>query len=142
RIARKREQTLHVQRPSATIGRFRKSTANARFEARVGYVARCSLKIVIAGINYAPEPTGIAPYTTGLAVGLAQRGHEVLVLTGEPHYPYWKRDKASSRFRYELRMDGLRVRSLSHPVPRRLSWIGRGAMEVTFGLQLLTTRWG
>src|SRR5271166_1071581 len=97
---------------------------------------------MILGINYAPEPTGIAPYTTGLAIGLVKRGHEVLVLTGQPHYPYWKRDKTSSRFRSEVRMDGVRVRRLSHPVPRRLSWIGRAAMEVTFGLQLLTTRWG
>ena len=100
------------------------------------------VRVVILGINYAPEPTGIAPYTTGLAIGLVKRGHEVLVLTGQPHYPYWKRDKASSRFRSEVRMDGVRVRRLSHPVPRRLSWIGRAAMEVTFGLQLLTTRWG
>jgi len=47
-----------------------------------------AVKVVILGINYAPEPTGIAPYTTGLAMGLAERGHDVLVLTGHPHYPY------------------------------------------------------
>jgi glycosyltransferase involved in cell wall biosynthesis len=100
------------------------------------------VRVVILGINYAPEPTGIAPYTTGLAMGLAKRGHEVLVLTGYPHYPQWKRDEASSRFRSEDQLDGVRVRRLSHRVPRRLSWIGRAAMELTFGLQLITTGWG
>ena len=113
-----------------------------RSEAKVLRVPHRAVRVAILGINYAPEPTGIAPYTTGLAMGLAKRGHEVLVLTGQPHYPYWKRDEASSRFRSEEQIDGVRVRRLSHPVPRRLSWIGRAAMELTFGLQLLTTRWG
>jgi colanic acid biosynthesis glycosyl transferase WcaI len=101
-----------------------------------------AVRVVILGINYAPEPTGIAPYTTGLAIGLAKRGHEVVVLTGHPHYPYWKRDTGSSQFRSDELIDGVLVRRLKHPVPRRLSWIGRAAMELTFGLQLVTTLWG
>ena len=100
------------------------------------------VRVAILGINYAPEPTGIAPYTTRIATGLAERGHDVRVLTGFPHYPQWKRDEASSRFRSEEEMHGVLVRRLNHSVPRQLSWIGRAAMEVTFGLQLLTTRWG
>lgn len=100
------------------------------------------VKVAILGINYAPEPTGIAPYTTGLATGLAKRGHDVRVLTGYPHYPQWKRDTAGAGFRSGERIDGVRVRRLDHCVPRNLSWIGRAAMEVSFGLQLLTTRWG
>jgi hypothetical protein len=42
------------------------------------------------GINYAPEPTGIGPYTTGMAEGLARRGWGVDVITGFPHYPWWR----------------------------------------------------
>ncbi len=105
-------------------------------------MAHRAVRVAILGINYAPEPTGIAPYTTGLARGLAERGHDVTVLTGFPHYPQWKRDESSSGFRSEEQMDGVRVRRFSHSVPRDLSWIGRAAMEITFGLQLLTTRWG
>jgi colanic acid biosynthesis glycosyl transferase WcaI len=101
-----------------------------------------AVRVAILGINYAPEPTGIAPYTTGLAAGLAERGHEVQVLTGYPHYPRWKRDEATSGFRSDDEIDGVRVRRLSHHVPRELSWVGRAAMELTFGLQLLTCRWG
>jgi colanic acid biosynthesis glycosyl transferase WcaI len=97
--------------------------------------------VAILGINYAPEPTGIAPYTSGLAVGLAKRGHDVQVLTGYPHYPQWKRDEATAGFRSDEEVDGVRVRRFNHHVPRQQSWPGRAAMELTFGLQLLTTGW-
>jgi colanic acid biosynthesis glycosyl transferase WcaI len=110
--------------------------------ATLEYVPRQAIRIVILGINYAPEPTGIAPYTTGLAAGLAERGHDVLVLTGYPHYPFWKRADLGSPSRSEEMIDGVRVRRLKHPVPQKLSWIGRAAMEFTFGLQVLTTGWG
>jgi colanic acid biosynthesis glycosyl transferase WcaI len=98
-----------------------------------------SVRVTIISINYAPEPTGIAPYTTRLAAGLTERGHDVRVLTGYPHYPQWKRDEASSKFRSEEVIDGVRVRRLSHYVPSRL--VGRPMMELSFGLQALTTRW-
>ncbi len=100
------------------------------------------MKVTILGINYAPEPTGIAPYTTGLATGLAKRGHDVSVLTGHPHYPYWKRSGDSQALRSETTVDGVRVRRLQHPVPQKPSLLGRAAMELAFGLQLLTSRWG
>ena len=105
-------------------------------------MSRRAVSVTVLGINYTPEPTGIAPYTTRLATGLAERGYDVSVLTGFPHYPQWRRDEAGFRFRREETIHGVRVRRLSHSVPRQLSWIGRAAMEVTFGLQLLTTRWG
>jgi colanic acid biosynthesis glycosyl transferase WcaI len=101
-----------------------------------------TVRVAILGINYAPERIGIAPYATGLAKGLTKRGHDVQVLTGFPHYPQWKRDEGSRGFRSEEEIDGVRVRRLSHHVPRGPSWAGRAAMELTFGLQLLTTRWG
>jgi glycosyltransferase involved in cell wall biosynthesis len=73
---------------------------------------------------------------------LAKRGHDVQVLTGYPHYPQWKRDEATSGFRSDEEIDRVRLRRLSHHVPEDPSWVGRAAMELTFGLQLLTTRWG
>jgi len=101
-----------------------------------------TVRVVILGVNYAPEPTGIAPYTTGIAAGLAKRGHEVLVLTGHPHYPYWKRVDRGARLRSDETMDGVRVRRLKHPVPQHHSWAARAVMELIFGLQLITSRWG
>lgn len=100
-----------------------------------------AVKVAILGINYAPEPTGIAPYTAGIATGLSKRGHDVLVVTGQPHYPYWKRGEGRSPFRSEEMLEGVRVRRLRHPIPRRPSWGLRAIMELSFGLQLITTRW-
>lgn len=105
-------------------------------------MSREAVRIVILGVNYAPEPTGIAPYTTGIAVGLAKRGHDVLVLTGHPHYPYWKRSEHSAGLRSDEMLGGVRVRRFLHPVPQRHSWAARAVMELTFGLQTITTRWG
>ncbi len=45
--------------------------------------------VLIVGINYWPEPTGIAPYTTGMAEHLAKHAASVEVLTGLPCYPSW-----------------------------------------------------
>ena len=45
------------------------------------------MKILIYAYNYHPEPIGIAPLMTELAEGLAQRGHQVRVVTAMPNYP-------------------------------------------------------
>lgn len=100
------------------------------------------LKVAILGINYEPEMIGIAPYTTGLATALADRGHNVTVYTGYPHYPTWRHRPGAVRFRSEEVLNGVRVRRFSHPVPGRFSWIGRAVMELAFGLQISTARWG
>jgi colanic acid biosynthesis glycosyl transferase WcaI len=48
------------------------------------------LRILVLGINYWPDLTGIAPFTTGRCEYLAARGHEVTVCTGVPYYPEWR----------------------------------------------------
>ncbi|PJI53066.1 glycosyltransferase WbuB, partial [Methylobacterium radiotolerans] len=48
------------------------------------------MKILIYGINYAPELTGTGKYTAELAEWLAARGHEVGVVTAPPYYPQWR----------------------------------------------------
>ncbi|MGW0042413.1 glycosyltransferase family 4 protein [Rhodococcus sp. NPDC003348] len=100
------------------------------------------LRVALLGINYEPESTGIAPYTTGLAAGLTARGHEVEVLTGYPHYPQWRVADGYHGFRTHEYHDGVHVRRFRHPVPRRHSGIGRASMELAFGMQLLSARWG
>ena len=45
------------------------------------------MHILIYSYNYHPEPIGIAPLMTELAEGLADRGHQVRVITGMPNYP-------------------------------------------------------
>lgn len=48
------------------------------------------MKILIYGVNYAPEMTGIGKYSSSMAEWLAGHGHEVRVLAGKPYYPQWK----------------------------------------------------
>jgi colanic acid biosynthesis glycosyl transferase WcaI len=47
-------------------------------------------RILLLGINYAPEKIGIAVYSTGLARALAAAGHQVRVVTAKPYYPDWR----------------------------------------------------
>jgi len=48
------------------------------------------LRFLILGLNYLPESTSIGPYTADLAEYLAQRGHQVQVVTGFPTAPQWQ----------------------------------------------------
>lgn len=60
------------------------------------------MKILIHGINYFPELTGIGKYTGEMGEWLALRGHEVRVVTAPPYYPEWKVGKGySNRWRRE-----------------------------------------
>jgi colanic acid biosynthesis glycosyl transferase WcaI len=61
------------------------------------------LHILIYGLNYAPELTGIGKYTGELGEWLASRGHEVTVVTAPPYYPAWRvrEDYRGSSYRVE-----------------------------------------
>ena len=48
------------------------------------------MRILIVGINYTPELTGIGKYTGEMAEWLATQGHEVRVVTAPPYYPEWR----------------------------------------------------
>lgn len=48
------------------------------------------MKILLYGLNFAPEPTGIGRYSGEMVAWLVQAGHEVRVLTAPPYYPQWK----------------------------------------------------
>lgn len=98
-------------------------------------------RILIVGINYAPEHAGIAPYTTQAAEYFAAQGDDVVVFTGVPHYPHWS---VPEEFRRRLRTDehrnGIAVRRLRHFVPAEQSAAKRGLYELTFGLHAAVQR--
>lgn len=89
-------------------------------------------RVLIASLNYAPEETGIAPYTTKLAEHLATRGYRVTVLAGMPHYPAWRvpPEYAGRSSIVEVR-NGVEVRRRSHYVPTKQSALRRGLYEAT-----------
>lgn len=106
-------------------------------------IGATGLKITVLAVNYAPEPTGIAPYTAAMCRGLAARGHHVRVLTTFPHYPQWKLlpEHRSSMTRHET-IDGIPVTRLRHFVPNPPTGLPRALSEVSFGARLLARRWG
>jgi len=59
------------------------------------------VRVLIHGINYAPEQIGIGKYTAEMAEWLAQRGHEVRMVTAPPYYPAWKVSKGHSSWQYQ-----------------------------------------
>jgi colanic acid biosynthesis glycosyl transferase WcaI len=50
------------------------------------------MKILVYGLNFSPEPTGIGKYSGEMAEWFAQQGHSVRVVTAPPYYPAWKCD--------------------------------------------------
>jgi len=88
--------------------------------------------VLVIGINYAPEQTGSAPYTAGLAEMIADFA-DVEVIAGAPHYPSWR---VEPEYRWRLRRDELRngvdVRHFRHFIPRRQSAFGRAIWDGSF----------
>ncbi|MGY1736608.1 glycosyltransferase family 4 protein [Geodermatophilus sp. SYSU D00684] len=93
------------------------------------------LRVLVAGLNYAPETTGIAPYTTGLARHLAQE-HDVTVVTGHPHYPEWRLHPGYRTPRPPEQDRGVRVVRVRHPVPRDPGGAARVLMEAVYSTRV------
>jgi len=58
------------------------------------------MKLLVYGINFAPELTGIGKYTGEMVAWLAERGHDVRVVTAPPYYPDWQVRTGYSGSRY------------------------------------------
>ncbi|HEV2650289.1 MAG TPA: glycosyltransferase WbuB [Rhizomicrobium sp.] len=56
------------------------------------------MRILIYGLNYAPELTGVGKYTAEMAEALQQLGHDVHVVCAPPYYPQWKIAPGFSRW--------------------------------------------
>ena len=47
------------------------------------------MRLIVYGINYRPELTGVGKYSGEMAEWLVSRGHEVRVVAAPPYYPQW-----------------------------------------------------
>jgi colanic acid biosynthesis glycosyl transferase WcaI len=94
------------------------------------------LRILIYGLNYSPELTGIGKYTGEMAAWLAGRGHEVRVVTAPPYYPAWRirEDYRGARYRTEQGPGEPLVYRTPLYVPERPTGIKRIVHLVSFML--------
>ncbi|WP_307815471.1 glycosyltransferase family 4 protein [Streptomyces sp. 7-21] len=90
-------------------------------------------RLLLVSTNYAPEHAGIGPYATQIAEHWAQdRGAEVHVLAGMPHYPAWRTDPAYRRtWRTVDEREGVLIHRRRHAVPARQSAARRALYEAT-----------
>jgi colanic acid biosynthesis glycosyl transferase WcaI len=96
-------------------------------------------RLLVIGLNYAPEHTGIAPYTTGMAEGLS-RDYDVEVLTAHPHYPSWKVAEGYGEWKRREVHNGVLIQRLRHYVPSNPTGVTRILSEASFAMRILAAR--
>jgi colanic acid biosynthesis glycosyl transferase WcaI len=98
------------------------------------------MRVSLICLNYPPEPTGISVYTGALAEDLVERGADVRVITGVPHYPQWHVYDGYGKSCIET-SDRLTVARRRHSVPANPQLVNRLGMELTFGLNAVAAHW-
>lgn len=96
------------------------------------------LKVLLYGLNYEPELTGIGKYSGEMARWLADRGHQIQVITAPPYYPEWQIRSGHSGQRYvndqTVGQPGLRVLRCPLWVPRKVTGKTRILHLMSFAL--------
>ncbi len=93
------------------------------------------MKILLYGINYSPELTGIGKYSGEMARWLAAQGHEVRVVTAPPYYPEWQVHAGYGAWRYVRTVeDGVTVIRCPLYVPPKPSALKRILHLTSFSL--------
>jgi colanic acid biosynthesis glycosyl transferase WcaI len=93
------------------------------------------MRILLYGINYSPELTGIGKYSGEMVEWLVQQDHEVRVVTAPPYYPEWKvsTEYSSLLYRYEI-INGASIWRCPLWVPARPSGLKRLIHLASFAL--------
>jgi len=106
-------------------------------------------RVVIYGMNYAPEMAGVGRYTGEIGLHLAESGADVTVITTPPHYPGWRVERPWKAGRYHAHtMDGARIIRCPLILRRRMGGVWRLVAPLSFAItsapvalwQILTRR--
>ena len=97
------------------------------------------MKILILGLNFHPELTGIGKYTGEMAAYLGAQGHEVRAITTPPYYPHWKVQPGYRWWAYGRREEWCGVEVWRCPlwVPRSPTGINRVLHLLSFAVSSL-----
>ena len=49
------------------------------------------MNIIVSSINFFPDHSGIALYSTDLSLFFAEKGQQITMITGFSYYPRWKK---------------------------------------------------
>jgi colanic acid biosynthesis glycosyl transferase WcaI len=84
------------------------------------------VRILIYGLNFAPEPVGIGKYTGEMVQWLVAHGHQVKVVCAPPYYPDWRVGEGFPRWWYRREsMHGAEVLRCPLWVPRKVTGLTR-----------------
>jgi len=91
------------------------------------------MKVLIYGINYTPELTGIGKYTGEMGAWLAKNGNEVDVITAMPYYPQWEKASAyKGNIWFTENIGGAKVKRCPLYVPKNVTGATRMIHEFSF----------
>jgi colanic acid biosynthesis glycosyl transferase WcaI len=101
------------------------------------------MRVIVWGINYAPEFTGIAPHSVALCEFLRGVGHEIEMVASFAYYPTWQKRPQDRGHLYRTDLvDGVAVHRCWHFVPAKVSALKRilheGSFVFTSTLRTLT----
>ncbi|HEX8490047.1 MAG TPA: glycosyltransferase, partial [Chthoniobacterales bacterium] len=101
------------------------------------------MRVIVWGINYAPEFTGIAPHSVALCEFLRGVGHEVEMVTSFAYYPTWQKQPEDRGHFYRTDLvNGVPIHRCWHFVPAKVSAPKRilheGSFVLTSMLRALT----
>lgn len=93
------------------------------------------MKILLYGINYSPELTGIGKYSGEMGAWLSANGHHVRAVTAYPYYPEWKLASNANKVIYRRDLiDGVAVLRCPLYVPERPNALRRLIHLFSFAL--------
>jgi len=95
------------------------------------------MKLLVVGLNYAPDFIGIPKYTTELCEELARRGHEVSVVTAPPYYPAWQVPAAYRGFWRSEKLNGVQLIRAPIYVPKNPLGLTRLLHHLSFAVTSL-----
>ncbi len=91
------------------------------------------MRILVFGINYAPDLTGIGKYTGEMCAHLAAQGHQVTVVTAHPYYPQWELAEGYPKYFWKKEiMDRVTVERCPIYIPENPSALRKVLHEISF----------
>lgn len=83
------------------------------------------MKIIVYGLNYSPELTGIGKYTGEMVEWMVHQGHDVRVITAPPYYPEWSVGEGYSAWKYYREKGEIPIWRCPLYIPKKLSMLRR-----------------